>query len=445
MNDLLAECAAHPDDDAPRLVWADRVGGERGELVVIQCDLARGGLSLDDERDRRQRERVLLSTHGATWAGELAMHATRWQFRRGFIDAVQLRGDQFGHLDLTDDPLVSTITLTGELDDVDFDRLLGLPHLRGLGLDAGAFARLPQEVSWRFSRLRAIGMRQVQSHPALRYLLSRAPIEQLWIPEHELDVRSLDNLLGGAPGLRALDASGATTPLAPLLMQYPLRALHASFGAEALLEFATRAPGTLEHLAIGVDPSAAIAAPGLAALRSIHVHGDADPLLVALANDPTALPNLRVIRAASWLAEVPRDLVIGRLGVPELMYGDVAAMGQTGTACFERQTAFWLGVGTTRAYEFVDRPVDEPISIGPGGCTIDLWPSPPFAQQGAEIRWRDGRHVLRNQGPRMDGVRVDGELVTERVLPPEAAIEIGDVDVHYQVGRAPQKSHPIRH
>ncbi len=38
---MLAQCVADPDDDEPRLVWADAVGGERGELVVLQCDLAR--------------------------------------------------------------------------------------------------------------------------------------------------------------------------------------------------------------------------------------------------------------------------------------------------------------------------------------------------------------------------------------------------------------------
>ena len=37
---LIAAILAHPDDDAPRLVWADREGGERGELVVVQCALA---------------------------------------------------------------------------------------------------------------------------------------------------------------------------------------------------------------------------------------------------------------------------------------------------------------------------------------------------------------------------------------------------------------------
>jgi hypothetical protein len=39
-DDLLEACRLAPDDDAPCLVWADAVGGERGELIVIQCDLA---------------------------------------------------------------------------------------------------------------------------------------------------------------------------------------------------------------------------------------------------------------------------------------------------------------------------------------------------------------------------------------------------------------------
>jgi uncharacterized protein (TIGR02996 family) len=45
LESLREACAASPEDDEPRLVWADAVGGERGELVVIQCDLARGGLA----------------------------------------------------------------------------------------------------------------------------------------------------------------------------------------------------------------------------------------------------------------------------------------------------------------------------------------------------------------------------------------------------------------
>src|SRR5688572_26707278 len=86
---VLAECAANPDDDAPRLVWADLVGGERGELVVLQCDLARGGLTPGEVAARRKRERALLASHGRSWAGSLAVHSSRWSFRRGFVEAAR--------------------------------------------------------------------------------------------------------------------------------------------------------------------------------------------------------------------------------------------------------------------------------------------------------------------------------------------------------------------
>lgn len=33
LDDLIAQCQAAPDDDTPRLLWAQTVGGERGELV----------------------------------------------------------------------------------------------------------------------------------------------------------------------------------------------------------------------------------------------------------------------------------------------------------------------------------------------------------------------------------------------------------------------------
>ena len=89
MGIVLAECAAAPEDDGPRLVWADLVGGERGELVVVQCDLARGNLSPQEAVQRRQRERELLDAHGVAWAGSLANTATRWSFRRGFVETAR--------------------------------------------------------------------------------------------------------------------------------------------------------------------------------------------------------------------------------------------------------------------------------------------------------------------------------------------------------------------
>src|SRR5262245_14880798 len=108
---VLAECAANRDDDAPRLVWADLIGGERGELVVLQCDLARGDLAPADAAVRRKRERELLERHAVEWAGELSWIASRWSFRRGFIEAAELKGRGFEASRLREHPLLSSISL----------------------------------------------------------------------------------------------------------------------------------------------------------------------------------------------------------------------------------------------------------------------------------------------------------------------------------------------
>jgi uncharacterized protein (TIGR02996 family) len=90
---LLEACLAAPEDDAPRLVWADAIGGERGELVVIQCDLARGGLAPAEVVRRKQRERELLAGHAAAWSGLHGL-ATACSFQRGFVEAVAVDIDR---------------------------------------------------------------------------------------------------------------------------------------------------------------------------------------------------------------------------------------------------------------------------------------------------------------------------------------------------------------
>lgn len=91
---LLDAIIASPNDDAARLVWADAVGGERGEFVVVQCDLARGGLSIAETVARRKRERELLETHGERWA-KLDGLASSWEFRRGFVEAATVEAAVF--------------------------------------------------------------------------------------------------------------------------------------------------------------------------------------------------------------------------------------------------------------------------------------------------------------------------------------------------------------
>lgn len=79
---------AHPDDDGPRLVYADWLEehGEcaHAELIRLQC---LGG------SERRARE--ILSERSARWAGPIARHAYSFAFRRGFVEEVTVEAGVF--------------------------------------------------------------------------------------------------------------------------------------------------------------------------------------------------------------------------------------------------------------------------------------------------------------------------------------------------------------
>lgn len=76
-----------PDDDGPRLVYADALqerGDPRGELITLQ--LARGFERETLRRDVRSRERDLLDAHGKQWLGPLAaVVMAGYRFERGFL------------------------------------------------------------------------------------------------------------------------------------------------------------------------------------------------------------------------------------------------------------------------------------------------------------------------------------------------------------------------
>src|SRR5947209_2576136 len=96
----------NPEDDAPRLVYADWLEecgrAERAEFIRVQCRLAR--LSADDPARPRlaERERDLLLKYGDEWAGPLKEWAgplkdliPRYSFHRGFVEAVSLCPEEF--------------------------------------------------------------------------------------------------------------------------------------------------------------------------------------------------------------------------------------------------------------------------------------------------------------------------------------------------------------
>lgn len=95
---FLHDILAHPDDDAPRLIyadWLDEHNKPRGEFIRVQCALAQ----LSDEDPRRWslqlREQELLREHEATWVPKSIASFSEWVFRRGFIEEITLRGQHF--------------------------------------------------------------------------------------------------------------------------------------------------------------------------------------------------------------------------------------------------------------------------------------------------------------------------------------------------------------
>jgi uncharacterized protein (TIGR02996 family) len=101
---FLADICDHPDDDGPRLIFADWLeerGDPRGEFIRVQCELAR--LPPDHPRwpALHAREGALLQYHGLAWRQELPpMVGIRWEpFVRGFAAVAELEGaDGLRHL-----------------------------------------------------------------------------------------------------------------------------------------------------------------------------------------------------------------------------------------------------------------------------------------------------------------------------------------------------------
>jgi uncharacterized protein (TIGR02996 family) len=88
-----------PDDDAPRLVYADwleeRGDVTRAEFIRVQCELER--LAADDARRPAlvRRQRLLMLGHEAEWAGPLPGLVSNWQFCRGFVERVTVEAQRF--------------------------------------------------------------------------------------------------------------------------------------------------------------------------------------------------------------------------------------------------------------------------------------------------------------------------------------------------------------
>jgi uncharacterized protein (TIGR02996 family) len=331
MTPLVELVLARPDDDAPRLVyadWLDERGNPRGEFIRLQCALAR--LGPDDPRRPAlsERERLLSARHRAEWDRPLAGLADGWDYRRGFPDAA--RGT--ARLFLEKAGLLLRTAPVRELDVHDVSGLLTplaqaswLERLRGLTVYASRNAAVAPALagSPQVQRLEALrlgrnaigddGAAAIAGSPFLARLreldlgenrLGPAAAAALAASPHLGQVERLDlsgNALG-ADGARALVDSSALTRLRRL------RLARSSIG---ILQVVARSPGLarLEELDLGGNAlgDAGVrdltGSPHLSALRRLGLSG----------ND-LSLDGLRDLAGAIGLTCVQRlDLADNRL------------------------------------------------------------------------------------------------------------------------------------
>ncbi len=428
---VLADCVANPDDDGPRLVWADLVGGERGELVVLQCDLARGDLTPAEAAIRRRRERELLERNAIAWAA-LPAFARRWSFRRGFVEAVKV-GPGFDPALLP--PLVSSLVL-----DVISRQTLALPaNLRALGVTsygAEAWLRpLPQ--------LRAFGFDGAQPrHVALvRDMIAAAPIERLRLREHQLDAGAIATLLDAAPGLVALDVmSRRDLPIEDYL-RHPLRSLCLAWGVD--LRALASCP-TLVHLGfacVGTAPDDLL--DPVPQLRTLEIDGNVQRAAEVLLH--ASLPALRVLRFVEEPPPAPLlraladrfDLeLLEVVAHDELLHASPAAMFALGDPWFVTSApACLVRLDTTDAqiFEIPPYPADKHVLLGRSQDNVVPIFSGTVARRHAALTWSDGHHEIRDLGS-TNGVIVGTQRIDRVALHDGDEVILGEVILRYFVG-----------
>jgi uncharacterized protein (TIGR02996 family) len=124
-EELLAAIAAAPDDDEPRMVYADWLtdrGDARGELVSLQVRLARADANdepLDQHERVANRAHGIATMHKKAWTAPLrAIADAYYEMRRGLFEhAAKLPANFFGAIDRVHAiaPLLRSITVKDPL------------------------------------------------------------------------------------------------------------------------------------------------------------------------------------------------------------------------------------------------------------------------------------------------------------------------------------------
>jgi uncharacterized protein (TIGR02996 family) len=95
---FLQDILEHPDDDAPRLIYADWLDdhgdADRAEFIRVQVELAHLTADFPRRRELAFRSWQLREEHGERWAEPIRPFVEEWHFHRGFIERVVVAADK---------------------------------------------------------------------------------------------------------------------------------------------------------------------------------------------------------------------------------------------------------------------------------------------------------------------------------------------------------------
>lgn len=252
---LLQAVLDAPDDDAPRLAYAqwceqqaDEASTARAELIRTQLDLAAmdpADVKAGRAFRREQRVRELLERHGTTWRQPLEGRVGQAHFLRGFIGWIELSARQWldhadhilarapvQHLDLTgvrdvDEALFDAPSLAGirslsmkhcGLHDVHVQLLAASPHvgaLRWLSLADNHLGLAASEALAASTTLGKLAFVDLQSNPV-------DPVEQLGLDGGVVvastmtpEGKALEARFGHLPWLHRREPPRRFAPIAP--------------------------------------------------------------------------------------------------------------------------------------------------------------------------------------------------------------------------------------
>src|SRR5262245_17218552 len=94
---FLAKVCANPDDDGPRLIFADyldEIGDPRGAFIRVQCALARLDSADPSRHELKDVEEAYLARYRDNWTRPLRGLGAG-ELRRGFVEVVTLSAERF--------------------------------------------------------------------------------------------------------------------------------------------------------------------------------------------------------------------------------------------------------------------------------------------------------------------------------------------------------------